>query len=73
MLASDVSRLIELTAKLHAIEIPLSSTRELDEPCWYQETHQPSTCRSVAIHAKMIDEADHPHSHFRFHRKTPLL
>ena len=39
------------------VEVPLSAIRELDEPYWYGHGSVP-TCRSVAGHAKLINETD---------------
>jgi hypothetical protein len=55
--AWDVDRLIELTKDLPTIDIPLSAISDLDRPYWYDHGYAP-TCRSVAEHAKLINEAD---------------
>jgi hypothetical protein len=55
--AWDVDRLVELAKDLSVVEVPLSAVRELDEPYWYGHGTVP-TCRSVAEHAKLIDETD---------------
>lgn len=55
--AWDVHRLVELANDLPIVLIPLSALRELDEPYWYGHGIIP-TCRSVAEHAKLINEAD---------------
>jgi hypothetical protein len=34
--------------------VPVASIRELDEPYW----GEPMTCRNVAEHARLIEEAD---------------
>ena len=41
-----------------AFPVPLSAIRELDEPFWYAEQGDEATCRSVALHAKLIDNTD---------------
>ncbi len=58
LLAWDVRKLVTKTADLHAVEIPLSDIRELDESYWYDLEGDSPTCRSVAEHAKLIEEAD---------------
>jgi hypothetical protein len=55
--AWDVHRLVELAKDLALIYVDISSIRELDEPYWYGEGTVP-TCRSVAEHAKLINETD---------------
>jgi hypothetical protein len=55
--AWDVDRLVELAKDLPIVQIPLSNLRELDEPFWYGHGAVP-TCRSVAEHAKLINETD---------------
>jgi hypothetical protein len=55
--AWDVDRLVELARDLPIIRVPLSALRELDEPYWYGHGTIP-TSRSVAEHAKLINEAD---------------
>jgi hypothetical protein len=55
--AWDVDRLVRLTKDLPEIEVPLSAIVELDKPYWYDHGYLP-TCRSVAEHARLINEAD---------------
>lgn len=55
--AWDVHRLVELAKDLPTVKVPLSAIRELDEPFWYEHGSVP-TCRSVAEHAKLINETD---------------
>jgi len=55
--AWDVDRLVRLSSHLPAELISVADIRELDEAYW----GQPMTCRDVAEHARLIDEAD-----FRF-------
>jgi hypothetical protein len=52
--AWDVDRLVALTKHLEPELVPIASIRELDEPYW----GEPMTCRSVADHARLINEAD---------------
>jgi len=56
--AWDVDRLIDLTAHLPPVEVPLGSIRELDEPFWFQGGSDEATCRAVAEHARLISETD---------------
>ena len=58
LLAWDVDRLVELTADFAPLEVPLSAIRELDEPFWYAAQGDQPTCRSIALHAKLIAETD---------------
>lgn len=58
LLAWDVDRLIELSAHLPHLEVPLASIRELDEPFWFGSGSRLATCRAVADHARLILETD---------------
>lgn len=55
--AWDVDRLIELSSHYPVIEVPLSAIAELDLPYWFDHGYAP-TCRNVAEHARLINEAD---------------
>jgi hypothetical protein len=55
--AWDVHRLVELAKDLPIAQVSTSALAELDEPYWYGDGTVP-TCRSVAAHAKLINEAD---------------
>jgi hypothetical protein len=57
LLAWDVDRLIQLTAHLPPVEVPLDAIRELDEPFWFGGGEAP-TCRAVAEHARLIAETE---------------
>ncbi|HEY2874105.1 MAG TPA: hypothetical protein VGJ56_19425 [Reyranella sp.] len=57
LLAWDVDRLVELTEPLPVVQVPLAAIRELDEAYWFDHGYAP-TCRAVAEHARLIDEAD---------------
>ena len=46
-----------LVEHLPIIEIPLATIGELDKPYWYDHGYLP-TCRNIAEHAKLINEAD---------------
>jgi hypothetical protein len=61
LLAWDVDRLVELAADLKPTEVPLSDIRELDETFWYDYGDSRPTCRSVALHAQLMQEADLSH------------
>ena len=55
----DVHRLIDLSRGLPVREVTLSSIAELDECFWFDR--EEPTCRSVALHARLISEADTRH------------
>jgi len=55
--AWDIDRLVMLTKNLPVIQIPLSAIAELDKPYWHDHGYVP-TCRNIAEHAKLINEAD---------------
>ncbi len=55
--AWDVDRLVALTKPLPLVRVPLAAIRELDEAYWFDHGYAP-TCRAVAEHARLIDEAD---------------
>jgi hypothetical protein len=52
--AWDIDRLVALSKCLEGQLVPVASIRELDEPYW----GEPMTCRNVAEHAGLIEEAD---------------
>ena len=52
--AWDVDRLVALAKNIEPQFLPVASIRELDEPYW----GEPMTCRNVAEHARLINEAD---------------
>jgi hypothetical protein len=51
----DVHRLVDLTRNLPVRQVPLTRIAELDECFW--SNGKPSTCRSIALHAQLIQEA----------------
>lgn len=53
--AWDVDRLIAISTDLPVIEVPLDQIAELDEPYWFE---QAPTCRQIAEHIRLCDEAD---------------
>ena len=55
--AWDVDRLIALAAPLPVDPVPLDAIRELDETYWMADGST-LTCRQVAEHARLINEAD---------------
>ena len=57
LLAWDVDRLVALTEPMPVVQVPLAAIRELDEAYWFDHGNAP-TCRAVAEHARLIDEAD---------------
>jgi len=55
--AWDVDRLVTLARDLPIMQVPLAEISELDQPRWFDHGYVP-TCRSVAEHARLINEAD---------------
>lgn len=56
--AWDVDRLISLTSALQPQKVPLSEIAEIDEPFWFLRPVDIATCRQIAGHARLIEEAD---------------
>ena len=52
--AWDIDRLVAVSKCLKWQLVPVASIRELDEPYW----RGPMTCRNIAEHARLIEEAD---------------
>ncbi len=61
LLAWDVHRLIELSFGLPVEQVPLSDIAELDETFWYGLEGDRPTCRSVALHAGLMERVDLSH------------
>lgn len=61
LLAWDVDRLIELSSHLPRRHVPLREIRELDEVHWFDGEKSLPTCRAIADHAGMIEQADLRH------------
>lgn len=57
-LAWDVDRLVELSSHLPVTEIPLEEIRELDEAHWFGRPQDVPTVRSIAEHARLVQETD---------------
>ncbi len=57
----DIHRLVELSSDLPVTEVPLSDIVEIDEIYWYRNGRDYPTCRSIAMHAKLINETDLTH------------
>ena len=57
----DIHKLIEKSEALEVITIDLSEITELDMTYWYDEEGDRPTCRSVAQHARLINECDLSH------------
>ncbi|WP_117234820.1 hypothetical protein [Vibrio maerlii] len=58
LLAWDVFRLIKLSTGLKAIRVQITDINELDEEFWYELGGALPTCRNIAEHTKLINEAD---------------
>ena len=55
--AWDVHRLVGLSSELPVERVALADIAEIDEPYWYYTGEVP-TCRSLASHTRLINEAD---------------
>ncbi len=53
----DIDNLIELSDGFEVVAIPLDEIGEIDECYWFDSDNQP-TCREIAGHAKLIEQAD---------------
>lgn len=58
LLAWDVDRLITHTQGLTPEALALSALRELDQPYWYDAEGETPTCRSIAQHMRLVQQAD---------------
>jgi hypothetical protein len=56
--AWDIDRLNSLSSKLTPQSVKLSEIAEIDEPLWFDGPGATATCRVVAEHARLIEEAD---------------
>lgn len=56
--AWDVHKLIAATAELQPEILPLAAVQELDETYWYETDGSMPTCRSLAEHMRLVQEAD---------------
>ena len=55
--AWDVDRLIQLSAGLPVIELPLTAIEELDADYWFKDG-QPATVRAVVEHVRLMNDAN---------------
>jgi hypothetical protein len=58
LLAWDVDRLVELSRDLPKVLVPLAEIAELDENYWFQVGQNPPTCRAIAEHMQLVEEAN---------------
>ncbi len=58
LLAWDVERLVELSRNLPVREIAVTDIAELDENHWYEYERIKPTCKSIAEHGQLIQDAD---------------
>ena len=58
LLSWDVRRLIELSEDLPVFDVEIEQIAELDEDHWYAHGDNTPTCRSIAEHALLMDQAD---------------
>ncbi|MDM1521974.1 hypothetical protein HX088_01600 [Empedobacter sp. 225-1] len=54
----DVDRLISLTQNILPKKIPLSAISELNESYWYSNEGDVPTCKSIAEHMILVNNAD---------------
>ena len=57
LLAWDVDRLVGLSRDLPKVLVPLAEIAELDENYWFQVGQNLPTCRAIADHIQLIEEA----------------
>ena len=58
LLAWDIDRLVESATGFEVKRIPLSEIRELDEEYWFTSGENRPTCRLIAEHMRLVQEAD---------------
>lgn len=58
LLAWDVDRLVEHSRDLPKVLVPLAEIAELDENYWFHVGQNPPTCRAIADHMQLIEEAN---------------
>lgn len=56
--AWGVDRLISLTAEYKPQKVRLGDIEEIDENFWFGGPNDAATCRLIAVHARLIEEAD---------------
>ena len=56
--AWDVDRLVTLTADIKSERLLLSTIAEIDEDYWFEGKRSKPTCRIIAEHARLIENAD---------------
>lgn len=56
--AWDVDKLVEKSKDLPQISVKLFDIKELDENFWYSGPDSNPTCRSIAEHFHLVNEAD---------------
>lgn len=59
--AWDVRRLIDRSAGLPVIDVPLSSIAELDTVYWFGADGGPATVRTLVRHMELVDQVDVRH------------
>ncbi|CAH9019436.1 hypothetical protein [Candidatus Nitrosacidococcus sp. I8] len=58
ILAWDIHKLIILTSTLRVESIPINTISELDESYWYSNNDEIPSCRSIANHMRLVQEAN---------------
>lgn len=54
----DIDRLVRLVENLETREVSAEDIKELDENFWYNNLSDVPKCRSIADHAKLIQESN---------------
>lgn len=56
--AWDIDKLVEASKSLPVVPLNLDEIKELDENFWYNGPNDIPTCRSIAEHLQLVQEAD---------------
>ena len=59
--AWDIQKLASKTANYKPQQVPLCEIREIDEAYWFGTPGDMATCRHIAEHARLIQDADLDH------------
>jgi hypothetical protein len=56
--AWDIDKLVEASKSFPVVTVDLDEIKELDENFWYNGPDNIPTCRSIAVHFQLVQEAD---------------